>query len=93
MNKPKLSCHHLWKVYGQAARGSARTVPSAIDAEALRAQGAIVAVRDASLEVDEGQILAIMGLSGSGQVHPGSLPCRPDRADRGRRGVRWPQPR
>jgi len=67
VSKTKLSCQNLWKVYGEPARAAARLAPCAIDADALRAQGAIVAVQDASLEVNEGQILAIMGLSGSGK--------------------------
>jgi glycine betaine/proline transport system ATP-binding protein len=67
MDKPvKLSCRHVWKVFGA-------------DAETLFAQGAtpssedlssgnyIGAVRDACLDVHEGEIFIIMGLSGSGK--------------------------
>ena len=63
----KLSCRNLWKVFGQhaaeflAAKGG--TVSSA-DLEKARLIGA---VRDATLEVREGEIFIVMGLSGSGK--------------------------
>ena len=65
MSTPKLSCRNLWKVYGTPA--AIGLDPTRIDADTLRAQGAIVAVQDATLQVNDGQILAIMGLSGSGK--------------------------
>ncbi len=62
----KLSCTDLWKVYGPEAaalfKGGAK--PSE---ETLNAGGYIGAVRDATVEVHEGEILVLMGLSGSGK--------------------------
>jgi len=63
----KLACHGLWKIYGPnaeafIARHAGR--PSSAD---LAAAGMIGAVRDATLEVAEGEIFIIMGLSGSGK--------------------------
>ena len=63
----KLACHGLWKIYGRdAAAFMARHGgnPTAAD---LAAAGMIGAVRNATLEVAEGEIFIIMGLSGSGK--------------------------
>ena len=64
--KVKLDCRNVWKLYGPAADGFfERTAqPSAAD---LRRESLIVAVRDVSLEIHEGEIFVIMGLSGSGK--------------------------
>jgi glycine betaine/proline transport system ATP-binding protein len=63
---PKLVCEDVWKLYGDRAgallAGGAR--PSL---EAIRAAGAVPAVRAVNLSVAEGEIFVIMGLSGSGK--------------------------
>lgn len=62
-----LSCRNLWKVFGHrggeflAARGGHPTVAE------LEEAGLVGAVRNASLEVREGEIFIVMGLSGSGK--------------------------
>ena len=61
----KLSCRNLWKVFGddvQSLFGAA-----GVDETRLDASGYISAVRDASIDVHEGEIFVIMGLSGSGK--------------------------
>ena len=60
----KLACRHVWKVYGPQPD---RLVAQNADLDAIRASGHVGAVRDASLEVGEGEIFVIMGLSGSGK--------------------------
>ncbi len=62
----KLSCRHVWKVFGDNAENlfSEGATPSQ---QELAAGGYIGAVRDASLDVHEGEIFIIMGLSGSGK--------------------------
>jgi glycine betaine/proline transport system ATP-binding protein len=67
MTKPvKLLCRHVWKVFGDGAEAlfdGGRTP----DEKDLTDGGFIGAVRNASLDVHEGEIFIIMGLSGSGK--------------------------
>ncbi|MEQ8665048.1 MAG: betaine/proline/choline family ABC transporter ATP-binding protein [Rhodospirillales bacterium] len=67
MDKPvKLSCRAVWKVFGDRPEklfAGGRTPTG----EELAAGGFIGAVRDASIDVHEGEIFVIMGLSGSGK--------------------------
>ena len=67
MTKPViLDCRDVWKLYGAHADGFLAKHP-APDAEALRAAGIIGAVRNVSVQIEEGEIFVIMGLSGSGK--------------------------
>lgn len=67
MDKPvKLSCRHVWKVFGEGA-GDLFADGDMPSHEELNEGGFIGAVRDASLDVHEGEIFIIMGLSGSGK--------------------------
>jgi glycine betaine/proline transport system ATP-binding protein len=63
----KLSCRHVWKLFGEDAETflAGRSTPP--DAEALAAAKLVGAVRDVSIEVPEGEIFIVMGLSGSGK--------------------------
>ncbi len=69
---PKLSCKHVWKLFGEnaesflAKRGSAKD-GGAIDGAELAAAGLVGAVRDVTLDIAEGEIFIVMGLSGSGK--------------------------
>ena len=65
--EPKISCRHVWKIFGPSPRKFFRAHGGAPDSEALAASGYIPAVRDATLDVFPGEILVIMGLSGSGK--------------------------
>jgi glycine betaine/proline transport system ATP-binding protein len=62
----KLSCRHVWKVFGDDVE-SLFAGGAAIDEAAMERDGYIGAVRDASFDVFEGEIFVIMGLSGSGK--------------------------
>jgi glycine betaine/proline transport system ATP-binding protein len=62
----KLSCRGIWKLFGHGADGflKGRPTPSL---EEVRSAGLIGAVRDADIDVRQGEIFIIMGLSGSGK--------------------------
>lgn len=68
----KLSCKGLWKVYGSDHRLK-QTILSRNDLDAngkvaqLRHHGMLPAVADITLDVRQGEILMVMGLSGSGK--------------------------
>ena len=63
----KLACRGVWKLFGPDAMEVLARHGGKPDAEALRRADLIGAVRDANLEVREGEIFVIMGLSGSGK--------------------------
>jgi glycine betaine/proline transport system ATP-binding protein len=62
----KLACRHVWKLFGDRAERALAggATPTATE---LSAAGLITAVRDATIDVAEGEIFVIMGLSGSGK--------------------------
>ena len=61
-----LTCKNVWKLFGNDAERFLRD-NSDIDDTSLASAGLIGAVRDANIEVAEGEIFVIMGLSGSGK--------------------------
>ena len=68
MNKlPKLVCKNVWKLYGDKPKEFLHQYNNNPDQETIKKAGYIQAIRDASLEVYENEILVVMGLSGSGK--------------------------
>ena len=67
MSEPMLECRKVWKLYGDDPEGFFASQGDNLTAEAAKDAGYITAVRDASLAVYPGEILVIMGLSGSGK--------------------------
>ena len=63
----KLRCTKVWKVFGPQAAEFLAARDNTATSEDLAAAKLIGAVRDASIEVREGEIFVIMGLSGSGK--------------------------
>ena len=63
----KLSCRGVWKLFGTGAEAllKDRSAPPSLDE--IHKAGLIGAVRDADLDVRQGEIFVIMGLSGSGK--------------------------
>lgn len=68
MNNAKIVCNQIWKVFGPTPERIARTVrPETTRSEVLEKTGHVLAVRDVTFDVKEGEIFVVMGLSGSGK--------------------------
>ena len=68
MNKsPKLVCKNVWKLYGDKPKEFLQSHNYNPDKRIIEENGYIQAIRNATLEVYENEILVIMGLSGSGK--------------------------
>ena len=63
----QIECRNMWKVFGENPSEFMKKHNGAPSAEALKEEGYIGAVRDVSFDVHAGEILIIMGLSGSGK--------------------------
>ncbi len=63
----KLSCRHVWKVFGRDSQTILRNRDTPPDADEIAAAGLLAAVRDVSLDIHAGEIFIVMGLSGSGK--------------------------
>ena len=63
----KISCRNVWQLFGTGVKRFLRDHDYRPTFEQITEAGIIGAVRDVSLDVHEGEILMIMGLSGSGK--------------------------
>ena len=79
----KLSCRNVWKVFGHGAAEFLATRGPGATLQDLASAKLVGAVRNASVDVREGENFIVMGLSGSGQVNVGSLSISPHRANSG----------
>ncbi|MEO8240855.1 MAG: ATP-binding cassette domain-containing protein, partial [bacterium] len=63
----KIECRNLWKVFGPNAAQFIKDRDGIIKPGELEAAHMVGAVRDATMDVREGEIFIVMGLSGSGK--------------------------
>jgi glycine betaine/proline transport system ATP-binding protein len=63
----QISCRNIWKVFGADPKGFLDRHGGNPSPEAFKAEGYIGACQDVSFDVHAGEILIIMGLSGSGK--------------------------
>jgi glycine betaine/proline transport system ATP-binding protein len=67
-DSPTISVRNVWKIFGPRAAVVRRELdPSMSKADIQDRTGHVVAVKDASFDVHQGEIFVIMGLSGSGK--------------------------
>jgi len=68
VGKTQIACRNLWKVFGPTPeRVAAEITAQHTRAEILQTTGHVLAVRDVTFEVAQGEIFVVMGLSGSGK--------------------------
>ncbi|MEQ8355039.1 MAG: betaine/proline/choline family ABC transporter ATP-binding protein [Kiloniellaceae bacterium] len=63
----KLACREVWKLFGEGAERFLAGQTATPGLPEIQAAGLVGAVRQANIEVCEGEIFVIMGLSGSGK--------------------------
>lgn len=62
-----ISCRQAWKLFGSDPRKYLASISSQHTYTDISGDGYIAAVRDVSLDINQGEMLVIMGLSGSGK--------------------------
>lgn len=64
---PVIKCESVYKIFGNNAKQTLEQANGVVDSIKFLEAGLIVGVNNVSLEVNEGELLVIMGLSGSGK--------------------------
>ncbi|UWQ83065.1 quaternary amine ABC transporter ATP-binding protein [Leisingera caerulea] len=64
---PVISCKNVWKLFGANPEQYLKSLTGNPGFDEIRQAGYIAAVRDVSMDIAKGEMLVIMGLSGSGK--------------------------
>ena len=64
---PTISCSSVYKIFGNNAQTLLSESVGNVDAKKFQEAGCIVGVNNASFDVNQGEMLVVMGLSGSGK--------------------------
>ena len=67
MSDKVIKCEAVYKIFGAGAKKMLQDVSGNVDAKTFQDAGCIVGVNNASFEVSKGELLVVMGLSGSGK--------------------------
>ncbi|UWQ90614.1 glycine betaine/L-proline ABC transporter ATP-binding protein [Aliisedimentitalea scapharcae] len=67
MTAPVISCKNVWKLFGAQPEKYLSSLTGNPSFDDIRQAGYIAAVRDVTLDISKGEMLVIMGLSGSGK--------------------------
>ena len=65
--QPVIQCDSVYKIFGPNAKKMLQNSNGNVDAKVFQEAGCIVGVNNASFQVQEGDLLVVMGLSGSGK--------------------------
>ena len=65
---PKIECKNIWKIFGTYPQRTLETIDRSLSRDEVQEQtGHVIAVKDVSFEIKEGETFVVMGLSGSGK--------------------------
>ncbi len=68
MNQAKITCRNIWKVFGPNPKRALETLDRNASRAAVQEEtGHVVAVKDVTFDIQEGETFVVMGLSGSGK--------------------------
>ena len=65
MTDAVIKCDSVYKIFGTNAKKMLQEANGNVDAKTFQENGCIVGVNNASFEVSKGEMLVVMGLSGS----------------------------
>ena len=65
MSEPVIKCVSVFNIFGAIAERMLKEANGNVDAKTFQENGCIVGVNNASFEVSKGEMLVVMGLSGS----------------------------